>query len=87
MKKISCIIATFAVVLFLSASTTFAANSTEAVYLNPGWNVFSTPNVLSNISFADEWNPVSGSGIYFYTLNNGSWESVPANTGSIRPLE
>lgn len=56
--------------------------SQMTVILRPGWNVFSTPALLSNISFSNWWDGVS-----FLKLENGQWVSVIANTWELIPLE
>ena len=53
-----------------------------SITLNPWWNVFSTPALLSNISFSNEWN-----GISFSKLESGQWISVMPSTSTITPLE
>ncbi len=52
------------------------------IVLNPWRNVFSTPALLSNISFSNGWN-----GITLSKLENGQWISVMPNTNTIKPLE
>jgi hypothetical protein len=52
--------------------------------LTSGWNVFSTPKLLSGIGFSN-----GGTGISFYQLEGGSWTgtTIAANTTNIKPLE
>lgn len=81
MKKLSYIVTIFVAMVFLSVSTTFA--SSKVVTLQPGWNTFSTPKVLSAITFSNG----NGAGLLFYKLDNGNWSSIQANTTNIKPLE
>lgn len=81
MKKFFYIVAFFVAMVFLSVSTTFAAS--KIITLQPGWNTFSTPKVLSALSFSNG----NGAGLFFYSLGNNTWTSVQANIANIRPLE
>lgn len=54
----------------------------KAIILTPGWNVISTPKVLSWISFSNSWVGVS-----FYKLAWSTWQSVIPNVENINPLE
>ena len=66
----------------IGTSETLWTATWMSVTLNPGWNVFSTPALLSNISFSNGWN-----GISFSKLENSQWISVTPNTNVITPLE
>nr|MDD3720445.1 hypothetical protein [Candidatus Gracilibacteria bacterium] len=79
MKKI--VLFLIALFLFFINCGVFAAD--KKVTFTSGWNTFSTTNLLSNISFSN----TTGSGLYFFTLNNGKWERVLVSTGTIKPLD
>jgi len=71
------------------AWTSFTYNATiisnivdMTITLSPGWNVVSTPNTLSSLSFSN-----LGAGLTFYKLEWNSFASVIASTWSIQPLE
>lgn len=52
--------------------------------LASGWNVFSTPKLLSGIGFSN-----GGTGVSFYKMEGGSWTgtTTAANTTNVKPLE
>jgi hypothetical protein len=55
-----------------------------ALTLTSGWNVFSTPKLLSGIGFSN-----GGTGLSFYQLEGGTWTgtTIAANTTNVKPLE
>lgn len=63
-------------------SITTSTSTGQVITLNPGWNTFSTPKVLANISF-QSW----GTGLYFYSLSSTGWSIVNPNISTIKPLE
>ncbi len=68
--------------LFFITSSVFASDKVITLKGN-GWSTFSTPKILSDISFSNTtWAWLS-----FYTLNNWTWQSVTVWTGTIKPLE
>ncbi|EKE29443.1 MAG: hypothetical protein ACD_2C00174G0005 [uncultured bacterium (gcode 4)] len=70
-----------ALAILLNTVPAFAA--TKDVNLSPGWNVFSTPYQLSRISYSNtDW-----SWLFFFRMNNWSWEQIRSNINSIKPLE
>jgi len=75
----------FFVVAFLAISMWFTsvAFASDDFTLQPGWNTFSTPKVLSGISYSNG----SGAGLAFYKIEGGAWSSVAATTTNIKPLE
>lgn len=72
--------------VFTSAgSIVTTGNVDRTVTLKSGWNVFSTPQVLSSISFSN-WTAVW---LSFYKLEGWIWAgtTVTPNTTNIKPLE
>ncbi|MCR5411915.1 MAG: hypothetical protein K6E76_02765 [Patescibacteria group bacterium] len=53
-----------------------------SITLAPGWNVGSTPAILSSLSFSN-----GGNGISFSKLVNEKRQTVSATTENIKPLE
>ena len=67
--------------LFLISILSFSF-ADKTVILSPGWNVVSTPKILSWINFSNSWAWVS-----FYTLSWFSWISIIPTIQTIKPLE
>ncbi|MFA5917643.1 MAG: hypothetical protein WC850_05420 [Candidatus Gracilibacteria bacterium] len=75
--------------LFFITSSVFATDN--VITIGKGWSVFSTPKILSDISFSntDYFNVTpnpTGAGLTFYTLENGVWQSVAVSPTTIKPL-
>ena len=82
MKRFSKFILLSCIVLFWFIGTYSYADATWMIItLTPGWNVISTPALLSNISFSNWWN-----GITFSYLESGQWMSTVPTIDIIKPL-
>ncbi len=63
-------------------SITTSTSTGQVVTLSPGWNTFSTPKVLDNLTFQS-----GGTGLFFYSLSSTWWSIVNPNITTIKPLE
>lgn len=54
----------------------------KTITLSPGWNVVSTPKILSGINFSN-----GGVGVSFYGLSWSSWNTIIPTVQTIKPLE
>lgn len=79
MKKIVLLLITF--LLFFINCWVFASD--KKVTLSSWWNVFSTSNLLSDITFSNK----TWSWLYFFALNNWKWEKILASTWTVKPLD
>ena len=70
------------VMLFALVWISFATSPYKMITLYPGWNVVSTPAILSWIVFSNGWEWIS-----FSKLSSWQWISVAATAENIRPLD
>jgi len=70
------------ILLLLFVSFIGVSFADKTIVLNPWWNVFSTPRLLSWIQFSG-----SSAGVIFYRLHWQSWQQIIPNIVNIKPLE
>ena len=68
--------------IWLIGTYSLAGTTGMSITLAPGWNVVSTPAILSSLSFSN-----GGNGISFSKLVNEKRQTVSATTENIKPLE
>lgn len=67
---------------FTYSATTLSSVVDLTITLSPGWNVVSTPNTISSMSFSNWWTWLT-----FYKLEWNTFSSIIASTWTIMPLE
>jgi hypothetical protein len=79
MKGLGNIISAVAIILFLSCSVGFPAQSTDLISLSPGWNLVSLPVQPANTAIASVLSGINGAYEVVWAYPGQSWKVYDPN--------